>query len=65
MRGPSMKVFLSWSGEVSHKVAAELHTWLPYILQRVKPFLSSGDISKGERWSDVLANELQDASYGI
>ena len=60
-----MKVFLSWSGEVSHKVAEELHTWLPYILQRVKPFLSSGDISKGERWSDVLANELQDASYGI
>jgi len=60
-----MKVFLSWSGEVSHKVAAELHTWLPYILQRVKPFLSSGDISKGERWSDVLANELQDANYGI
>ena len=60
-----MKVFLSWSGDVSRKVAAELHTWLPYMLQRVKPFISSGDISKGDRWSDVLANELQDASYGI
>jgi hypothetical protein len=60
-----MKVFLSWSGEVSRKVAAELHTWLPYILQRAKPFLSSDDISKGARWSDVLASELQEASYGI
>jgi TIR domain len=60
-----MKVFLSWSGDVSYKVAFALHEWLPRILQRVQPFLSSGDISKGERWSDVLAKELQDSSYGI
>jgi hypothetical protein len=60
-----MKVFLSWSGEVSHKVASALHQWLPYMIQPVKPFLSSVDISKGERWRDVLSQELKDAKYGI
>ena len=61
-----MKVFLSWSGELSQKVASALHKWIPYVLQPVKPFLSSGgDISKGERWADVLVEELRDAQYGI
>ncbi len=60
-----MKLFLSWSGEVSHKVAGALRDWLPYIIQPVKPFLSSVDISKGERWKDVLLQELKDAKYGI
>ena len=60
-----MKVFISWSGETSHKVAIALHDWLPYIIQAVKPFMSSGDIFKGERWSDVLAKELEDTQFGI
>jgi hypothetical protein len=38
---------------------------MPYMLQAIHPFISSGDISKGDRWSDVLAEELQDAQYGI
>jgi hypothetical protein len=51
---------------LSQKVAYALHTWIPYVIQTVKPFLSSGgDISKGERWGDVLVKELQDAQYGI
>jgi hypothetical protein len=60
-----MKVFLSWSGEMSHKVASALSEWLPYMIQSIEPFLSSGDIAKGDRWSDVLAQELKDAQYGI
>ena len=59
-----MKIFLSWSGEVSHEVAKQLHTWLPCVLQGVETFLSS-DISKGDRWSDVVAEELKEAQYGI
>jgi hypothetical protein len=59
-----MKIFLSWSGEVSHEVAKQLHTWLPCVLQGVETFLSS-DISKGDRWSDVVAEELKEAHYGI
>jgi hypothetical protein len=59
-----VKLFLSWSGEFSHSVAAALHQWLPYMIQPVQPVLSS-DISKGERWGEVLAQELKDAEYGI
>jgi hypothetical protein len=61
-----VKLFLSWSGELSRRVATALHDWLPYMIQTVKPFLSSGgDISKGEQWGKVLQEELKDAQYGI
>jgi hypothetical protein len=50
---------------MSHRVASALSEWLPYMIQSIEPFLSSGDIAKGDRWSDVLAQELKDAQYGI
>ena len=60
-----MKVFLSWSGDVSRDVAQALHDWIPLVVQGAKPFVSAGDIVKGQRWSDVLSNELDKAAYGI
>ena len=60
-----MKVFISWSGGMSHKVANVLRDWLPYVMQAVHPFVSSGDINKGERWGDVLAKELEETEFGI
>ncbi len=60
-----MKVFISWSGTTSRRVAQALHDWLPFVIQAVRPFISTGDIDKGRRWSDVLATELADAAYGI
>jgi len=60
-----MKVFLSWSGKTSREVATAFHHWLPYVLQAVKPFISTGDIDKGKRWTDVLATELGEVAYGI
>jgi len=59
-----MKVFISWSGNTSKRVAEALHRWLPYMIQSVEPFMSS-DISKGNTWSDDLARELENAEYGI
>jgi hypothetical protein len=59
-----MKIFLSWSGETSKKVATALNKWLPYILQPLHPSLST-EISKGDRWGPVLEEELKDAEYGI
>jgi len=59
-----MKIFLSWSGGMSHEVAKALNDWLPYVIQGVEPFLSS-DMNKGEPWSDALADELNEAKYGI
>ncbi|HWN99419.1 MAG TPA: TIR domain-containing protein [Blastocatellia bacterium] len=60
-----MRVFLSWSGQTSRDVASALHDWLPYVIQTVKPFVSTGDIEKGKRWSEQLAEELNEVAYGI
>ena len=60
-----MKVFLSWSGETSHRVACAFRDWLPSVLQFVTPYVSSEDIDKGARWSSDIAHELEQAAYGI
>jgi len=60
-----MKVFLSWSGKTSREVAQAFHDWLPFVIQAVKPFISTGDIDKGKRWSDALSSELNETAYGI
>jgi len=60
-----MNVFLSWSGKMSQEVAIALRHWLPYMHHAIKPFMSSVDISKGEKWGDGLSKELKEAQYGI
>jgi hypothetical protein len=60
-----MKIFLSWSGETSRKVALVLREWLPSVIQSLDPYVSSIDIDKGARWSSDIAGELDASSYGI
>lgn len=60
-----MKVFLSWSGELSHQIACIFKDWLPNVLQFVIPYVSSEDIDKGARWSIDIAKELEESHYGI
>ena len=60
-----MKVFLSWSGEVSHKVAIVFRDWLPSVIQAIEPYVSSEDIDKGARWSTDIAEELENSTFGI
>jgi hypothetical protein len=60
-----MRVFLSWSGTISRDLAAALHEWIPLVVQCARPFISTGDIEKGKRWSDVLGDELSKSGYGI
>lgn len=59
-----MKVFLSWSGDVSKQMAVILKDWLPNVLQFVDPYISS-DIDKGARWGIDIAQELEASLYGI
>lgn len=60
-----MKIFISWSGSLSHKIACELRDWIPSVIQSIKPYVSSEDIDKGTRWSSDIAEELQGSKYGI
>ena len=60
-----MKVFLSWSGELSHQVAKIFRDWFPSVIQSIEPYVSSEDIDKGTRWSTDIAKELEDSSFGI
>ncbi len=60
-----MKVFISWSGEESHKVGLALREWLPSVIQTIEPYVSSEDIDKGTRWSTDIAGELDESAFGI
>lgn len=59
-----MKVFISWSGELSKNVATILNNWIPRVLQSVKAFISS-DIAKGNTWFQSISTELKNSDYGI
>lgn len=59
------KVFISWSGELSKKLAEEVRLWLPGVLQFVKPYFTPNDIEKGTRWSTDIASELESSNAGI
>jgi len=60
-----MKVFLSWSGDLSRDFATTLQEWLPSVLQTVEPFLSADAIVKGARWSHELGTALESSTFGI
>lgn len=61
----NMKVFISWSGDCSKKVALIFRDWLPTVIQAIEPFVSSEDIEKGARWNTDIAQELKDSSFGL
>ncbi len=60
-----MKVFISWSGKLSHGVALILRDWIPGVIHSVDCYVSSEDIDKGARWEGELAKELIDSNFGI
>jgi len=60
-----MKVFISWSGQLSKELAEVLKNWIPKVIQAAKPFYSPHDISKGSRWSNDISKELDDTKVGL
>ena len=60
-----MKVFLSWSGEQSRRIAEVFKEWIPSVIQAVKPYFSPEDIAKGARWSKEISQELEESKVGI
>jgi hypothetical protein len=60
-----MRIFVSWSGEFSHRLASAIRQWLPKVLPTIDVFLSSEDIRKGSRWFNDIEAELEASDFGI
>lgn len=60
-----LKLFLSWSGDLSRTVAVALRSWLPNLFDTVTPWASDTDIAAGQRGLNQIANELQGTRFGI
>ena len=60
-----MKLFLSWSGDDSRRIAETLRLWFPTVLSGLRLWLSNHDIPKGDRWHRALGKELEETSFGV
>lgn len=60
-----MKLFISWSGELSKEIAEIFRQWIPGVIQAAKPYYSPDDITKGTRWSSEISKELDASKIGI
>lgn len=60
-----MKVFISWSGDKSKKLAEAFNDWLPSVIQAAQPYFTPDDIEKGKRWAKEISEELEESSIGI
>lgn len=60
-----MKIFISWSGDLSKNIAEIFRQWIPGVIQAAKPYYSPDDITKGTRWSTEISKELDASKIGI
>src|SRR4051812_28024129 len=60
-----MKVFLSWSGELSNKLASELKNFLELLFTKDFEIFFSPDFEKGVVWDQVLIENLKASEIGI
>ena len=60
-----MKIFISWSGDLSKELGEAFRNWIPSVLQVIKPYFTPNDIEKGARWSSDIAGELEESKVGI
>jgi hypothetical protein len=60
-----MRIFISWSGQLSEAIANVFHEWLPMVIQEVDPYVSSEDIRKGARWLQDIGEKLDQTDFGI
>ncbi|MEY2702028.1 MAG: hypothetical protein RLY43_661 [Bacteroidota bacterium] len=60
-----MKVFISWSGNLSKEIGEVIKDWLPAVLQSIKPYFTPNDIEKGSRWNADISKELEQSKLGV
>ncbi|MFT3796475.1 TIR domain-containing protein [Flavobacterium sp.] len=59
-----MKIFISWSGTKSNKIAEALRNWLEQVIQSTEPWISTS-IDKGRKWSQEISDRLEESKIGI
>lgn len=64
-RGNRLKVFISWSGNKSREVAQLLYSWLPNVLQPIKPWVSIEDIETGSIWFNQICEQIKEVCNSI
>ncbi|HJX90500.1 MAG TPA: methyltransferase domain-containing protein [Pyrinomonadaceae bacterium] len=64
-----MKVFVSWSGRRSRRIADTLATWLKVLFNSdgnlIDVFVSTQDIRAAARYNEILNAALRDSTFGI
>lgn len=60
-----MRVFISWSGELSKKLGEAIRDWLPAVIQNISPYFTPSDIEKGSRWLNEITKELDNSDIGL
>lgn len=60
-----MQVFISWSGSRSKLVGEAIRSWLPKVIQSIKPWMSNEDIEAGSRWLTEISETLTNSKIGI
>ncbi len=53
-----LNLFLSWSGKLSHAVAEYFVSWIPKMLPRFKPWISSEHIKSGKPWFSTITDQI-------
>lgn len=63
--GAAMRIFISWSGDRSKRIATALRGWIKKLIQAVEPWMSDKDIESGARWGTEISARLREAKVGI
>lgn len=59
------KIFVSWSGALSHAIASTIAEWLPTVVSTAEPFISSKDLKSGSKWMQTLLEQLGESQFAI
>ncbi|HBL26194.1 MAG TPA: hypothetical protein DD490_05095 [Acidobacteria bacterium] len=63
-----MRIFVSWSGERSRRLALALQEWLPFVIHSIRRediWVSDRDIEAGRAWGRVLGDVLAETRIGL
>lgn len=60
-----INIFISWSGDMSDRLAVATKEWLEDLFPKDVMFFLSQDIEKGKTWDPEIISNLQKSAIGI